>query len=97
MVQNGTFWVHKPKITNNHTLANLFGTKTKKKILSVLKNGAKMNVFQLIWEMNGPKLSNMVNNDQNHAYKGREWPKMVKNRPKFTGRWLRVQIRAKKG
>ena len=24
-----------------------------------------MNVFQLIWEVNGPKLSNTVNNNQN--------------------------------
>ena len=37
---------------------------------SVLEKGPKFNVFQLIWQVNGPLLSNMVNNDPNHAKKG---------------------------
>ena len=60
-----------------------YSQKKSKKILSVLKKGPKINVFQLIWELNGPKLSNLVTNDQNQAKEGGEWLKTVINRPKL--------------
>ena len=63
---------------------------------SVLKKGAKIYVFQFIWEVNGPKLSNLVNYDQNHAVKGQEWPKTVINRPKTHWKVAIVQIMPKK-
>ena len=68
--------------TKNHQKSHftkfIWDKNQKKKMISCfLKNGAKICVFQLIWEVDGPK--------------------MVKNRPNCTGKWLRVQIRAKKG
>ena len=51
------FSIKKPKITLYQI--NL-GQKPKTKILNVLKKGAKINVFQFIWEVNGQKLSNVV-------------------------------------
>ena len=62
-----------------------------------MKKGPKMNVFQLIWEVNGTKLSNMLNNDPSHAEQGRTRPKSVKKRPKWTRKRPIVQIRPKKG
>ena len=43
-----------------------------------------MNVFQLIWEVNGPKLSNTVNNNQNPDEWDRTRPKMVQKGKKVS-------------
>ena len=60
-----------------------YSQKKSKKILSVLKKGPKINVFQLIWELNSPKLSNLVTNHQNQAKEGGEWLKTVIKRQKL--------------
>ena len=66
-----------PKIT----LYQIIWVKIQKneKILSVLKNGPKINVFQFIWEVNGHKLSNLVTSYPIWSPMIKIMPRKVKN------------------
>ena len=61
-----------------------------------MKKGTKMNVFQLIGEVNGPKLSNTVNNNQNPHEWDRTRPKMVEKGKKSTVKWQLSKLCPKK-
>ena len=65
-----------------------YSQKKSKKILSVLKKRPKINVFQLIWEVNGPKLSNLVTKVKNSPNYAKNRQKPAKNDPQTTHRLL---------
>ena len=56
-----------------------------------------MNVFQLIWEVNGPKLSNTVNNNQNPREWDRKRRKMVEKGKNSPVKWAALHIMPRKG